>query len=642
MNSRPNRSKSKASGPGARASRPERYVGKMGRSQAVTTFGVGSIYELRTFRNGKATLHSVMIAGLDAWDRFRNDMPIIREDILARVLRVDYFLAPPSQPERSWDESGAVIPAVRFPEVLYCENPKCARVGKVGTEFSEPALGGGPRCNVQKCGGKGVPFRFVVACHDKKDPRHPGHIDDFPYKEWAHREATICESPAIKLETRSERSGLGGLVLKCHACPAPGQSLEDIFFPGAIRDHCAGRRPWLNDAEDRCKRPLQVLQRGASNAYFAVTASAISIPPYSDRLFALVDRALNLALSTSIKSGRTSMEGAVDICRGVAGLDDPDVYSDKQIGDAIGVRLGMTQISLPRTEQEQRQQERNAIVQGRPETPDASDFVAVPVKDLGGFELLGSCFDRVVQLHRLREVRALRGFHRVDSGIGGDAYSMEVAPLSKKRLDWLPAIEVRGEGIYLELRREMVLAWQARPAVARRCALLAANLARACQENGWDIEPPSPQAILVHTFSHLLLKQLSLECGYSGASLRERLYVVDDTNAEGYAGVLIYTASPAADGTLGGLVRQGEPDRLQAMIQSTLESARWCSSDPLCGESKGQGVDALNLSACHACALVGETSCERRNLFLDRGFITGTTDSSDIGFFRDFLEGAGR
>jgi len=442
----------------------------------------------------------------------------------------------------------------------------------------------------------------------------------------------------VYLESKEKATGLASLILKCRNCAAPGQSLEEIFYSNALAGlRCSGERPWLRDSEQGCQRPLRVLQRGASNTYYAVTASALSIPPYSEKLFTLVGRVLTTSIVASLTSGRLDISNAVQICRSTPGLDDPDVYSEEQIREAIAVRSGMAEIALPKSEAEQRNQERNAIVQGRQETDEAADFVAVPVADLRDYPLLADYFDRIVQVHRLREVRALRGFQRVVATPAGDAYGVEVAPISKTKPKWLPAIEVRGEGIYLELRRGRILAWQEQPQVKRRYEMFVRNHARACIENDREQVPPTVQEILIHTFAHLVLKQLSLECGYSGSSLRERLYVQDGSDGSAYAGALIYTASSSADGTLGGLVGQGDPKRLAPMVEAALRSARWCSSDPLCGESKGQGVDALNLSACHACALVAETSCERRNLFLDRGLVVGTVDSPAAGFFAGLL-----
>jgi hypothetical protein len=635
--------KKKWSGPAAKrgavnkVAREKRMTGRMGRSQAVTTFGVGSIYELRTFRQGKATLHSVMVAGLDAWDRFRSDMQVVREDVLKKILGVDYFLAPPVEPDYPSDDSPA-LPAVRFPGVLYCD--RCGRVGRVGQEFTDLQFAG-PRCADANCTGRAIPFRFVVACYDKTgaDP-HPGHIDDFPYEYWAHRGGQRCDMPAVYLTGRPDATGLSGLILKCKSCKAPPQSMESIFGEGALAGlQCRGHRPWLFDREAGCGRPVRVLQRGASNTYFPVTVSALSIPPYSDRLFSLVGKALNQPLIDSIRQGHLPDAAILGLLRNVQGLNNPAVFTNEQVLEAARIVAGVSEISVPAGEAEQRDRERNALVTGRPEIGPEDEFVAVPLASLDGHPLLLGFFDRVVQVHRLREVRALRGFQRVEPNFSGDAFSIAVAPLSKRKLNWLPAMETRGEGIYLELNRERLLGWRSRPEVLARATRIGTNMDQAYQREGRAPPPhPSPTLILVHTVAHLLIKQLGLECGYSSNSLRERLYFAEHEDGSGYAGVLIYTASTSADGTLGGLVGQGDPKRLEPVLRGALQSARWCSSDPLCGESQGQGADALNLAACHACALVAETSCEKRNLFLDRGLVTGTLDNRSAAFFLSVLD----
>ena len=104
--------------------------------------------------------------------------------------------------------------------------------------------------------------------------------------------------------------------------------------------------------------------------------------------------------------------------------------------------------------------------------------------------------------------------------------------------------------------------------------------------------------------SHILMRQLCYECGYHASSIRERLYVSEER-----LGVLIYTADGDSEGSLGGLVRQGETQRITKTIRSSIERAAWCSNDPICSELPEHGVDGLNRAACHACSLVPETSC---------------------------------
>jgi len=103
------------------------------------------------------------------------------------------------------------------------------------------------------------------------------------------------------------------------------------------------------------------------------------------------------------------------------------------------------------------------------------------------------------------------------------------------------------------------------------------------------------------------------------------------------AGLLIYTASGDSEGTMGGLVRQGEQGRLENSIVRALRTAAWCSSDPVCSESSGQGPDSCNLAACHSCALLPETSCEEGNRLLDRVIVIGSPKEPALGFFLEYL-----
>jgi hypothetical protein len=139
--------------------------------------------------------------------------------------------------------------------------------------------------------------------------------------------------------------------------------------------------------------------------------------------------------------------------------------------------------------------------------------------------------------------------------------------------------------------------------------------------------------VLIHTFAHLIINQLSFDCGYGSSSIRERIYCEKTGNEHGMYGVLIYTASGDSEGSLGGLVRQGEHGRLEDTIISAIENARWCTSDPICIQSTGQGSESLNLAACHNCALLPETCCENGNRLLDRGVVVGTLVEPEIGFF---------
>jgi hypothetical protein len=623
-------------------------IGKVSRSQTVTTYGPGSLYELRTFKGG-AIANSVIVAGTHLWPQ--DEMQEISEPTLAASLGVDRFLMPPSAED---DDNPVSVPAYRFPEWLECN--ECHRIGHVNIHFDEE-IDAPPKCSASECNGYGVPTRLVVACHaGEKDTsgKTPGHIDNFPWTWWAHSRSgeNKCDSAEIYLEARGKKAGISGLVVECRAkkCGA-SRSLEGVFNKDALGNRgCTGYRPWLGSRKDdgvseECERPVRTLLRGASNIYFPVPASAISIPPLSSKLVQEIvvrGRPILNSLKQDNADGKI-IDREMYITLFQNGIPGFRRYDRDQIDMAIDILLKNAAAGGQKlTENQQKERERQALTHDSDTGQVDDDFEnkVVDDYDLQKAHLLKEYLQLLAKVHRLRDVRAIRGFQRIESSPVADSYSQVCAPLSKFSEDWLPAIETRGEGIYFELSKERLAEWEANKAVLAHIQPLVANFERYCEDRGIDVDMDfvAPGYLMIHTLSHLLIKQLSLECGYSSASIRERLFYGRNED-EQWCGVLLYTASGSADGTLGGLVRQGEPENLDKMMASSLENARWCSSDPLCIESSGQGVDALNLAACHACSLVSETSCEQRNLLLDRALLVGTPDQPEIGFFHDFLYG---
>lgn len=247
--------------------------------------------------------------------------------------------------------------------------------------------------------------------------------------------------------------------------------------------------------------------------------------------------------------------------------------------------------------------------------------------------LIRTSFDRISLLHKLRETRVFRGYSRIFSD-GSLTTEERWNLIATKRKNWLPAIIVRGEGIFLRFKNSALTVWENAYGGFHRSRLdqlnqQLAELRKRRHQEGFVV---TPRYVLLHTFAHMLINQLVFECGYGTASLRERIYCSEGES--GMAGVLIYTAAGDSEGTMGGLVRMGQPHLLDTTIIRTLEKATWCSTDPVCIESRGQGPDNCNLAACHACALVPETSCEQQNRLLDRGVVIGTLTDPDAGFFR--------
>jgi len=193
---------------------------------------------------------------------------------------------------------------------------------------------------------------------------------------------------------------------------------------------------------------------------------------------------------------------------------------------------------------------------------------------------------------------------------------------------WLPALEVLGEGVFVRLDEEKLERWENSAFAQERAGRLRLAQEDVGERSLTAAMSVTPRSLVIHSLAHMLLDELSLSAGYPAASIRERVY-----DAEGQAGILIYTATADGAGSLGGLAAQSHGERMGDTVARAVRRARWCTSDPICSESTGSGVGGLNLAACHACLLVPETSCERFNLVLDRASVVGFPDRPAVGLF---------
>jgi Domain of unknown function (DUF1998) len=572
-------------------------LGSVRRSQVVTTYGPGALIAVDD--------ESFMVAGIDRWDVV--DADTIAERRLEQQLRVHALYLPPSETESFRSTRG--LPVIRFPLMHSC--PECRRLDwfwKLSADDKNVCA---------RCDRPLVPSRFVIACAS-------GHIDDFPYSRWVHEGRTPDGDHRLELTTRGASASLRDILITC-SCDAR-RSLDGAFDRRRIAEvtRCQGRRPWLGDQEE-CGSGVRTLQRGASNVWFSSVRSALSIPPWSDGVFQLIERYWLMLKSV------TDPDMLKNILTGMGAALTAHGYDVDELVRAVLARQAEEAGEVP-ADAKTKAQEYDALLAGRAESDQNQQFVAEPFDppaDLAPF------IEHVVAVPRLREVRALLGFTRLQPSSPDAGDASREAPLSRGDIPWLPAIEVRGEGVFLVLGRGRLAQWEQQPEVIARCATLDRNNAlRAAERRLADPEPIAPRFVLVHSLAHALIEQMSLDAGYPAASLRERLYVSDDM-----AGLLIYTATSDSAGSLGGLIAQTRPDRLASLVLEALGRAAWCSADPVCIESTGSGADGLNLAACHACSLLPETSCEEKNTLLDRGLLIGTPEHPDIGYLSDLVRG---
>lgn len=584
---------------------PMNDLGKMRRSQILFNAGPGAIVDFRT-QKGPV---SVVCLGLEQYP----PGPAIHEARLEKRLGITELRAPPAALD---GHPAQPMPAQRFPRWMQC--PKCDLFQHElawGREAGEATM----YCT--DCSGQSekkvyvIPAPFVTACE-------MGHLDDFPWVLWVTHHPTCQRKDRYTL--RAERAGgLAGLILRCLDCGG-AEPMEGCFKPDALKQFgpCPGSRPWLPDAPpETCHAggdgERKTLQRGASNIYFPVIVSALDIPPWSDGLQQKLKR----------------------------DWDRITKFDDDQLRDflksiRVASQMGMSEEELYREVLLRKRRLHGASDEDLriDEYKQLCADVALPRDEKTEFEIraeqvpaeIRPWIRRLVRVLRLREVRALRAFTRVRSpDPETPGYRPTWASLSVSETNWLPGIEVRGEGIFIELDPDRVASWSARLAARAR------DIEQAWFAD-WGRRHPkvpaprdvSPKILLVHSLAHAVIRELSIECGYSAASLRERLYVQDDA-----CGFLVYTAAPDSDGTLGGLARQGKATRFVSALTGALAAQRWCASDPLCIADRHSFSDSAIGAACHSCLFVSETSCEEFNRLLDRQALIGAPTDPSVGYF---------
>jgi hypothetical protein len=600
------------------------------RSALISPWGVGAIVP---FPNDE----SLMIAGLDRWQYKYEDEFIIRDERLERRLGVKQLRLPPDYRERSAG-SGNVklkIPAVRFPRWHYC--PYCGTMEKSTFYQRQPLCSKyqwpkGRNCDLKtRYSRLLIPERFIVVCPE-------GHIDDFPVAEWIHRDKPYnIDTCRIRRSTGGPSGSLAGIWYRC-SCGA-SRNLANITASNSLSQinyKCKGSMPWLGieqSEEGSCGKTgadVRVLLRGATNVWFSDTRSSILIPSYDFNTKEVVDQIADKILdlvNTSRVNGELNHALIAEFAK-IHRVDADELH--RALIRLIQSTDGEVVEDTEMTDDEYRLAEYNVLIKNS--GSDKQEFHSINYSINEYDKIIRPYFDSITLIPKLRETRAFVGFSRLSPSQA--TVTAQRRKLSKETLDWLPAVVVYGEGIFFKFNKEKLNHWASQESVRKRVKSLNESYSKSIF--GREIKGElRPEYVLIHTFAHLLINQLSFECGYGSSSLRERIYCESSDDKLGMYGVLIYTASGDSEGSLGGLVRQGSAGFIEDTILAVMKNAMWCTSDPICIQSSGQGPETLNLAACHNCALLPETSCEKGNRLLDRGLLIGTL-SDDLGYFSEF------
>lgn len=598
------------------------------------TGGVGATIDLPNF--------TVLVRGLDDW---RYDYPY-EKLVEPRLLAAAQAILGPSVAELrpapwlpgiddnpSGDAARVGVPVTPFPQWLRCTacdelGPYHASIwGFVNDAPRRPdrAYFHHARCPTRRNRPLAVPARFLLACT-------AGHLDDFPYRHFLHHggECPVAEQPRLLM--RDFGGNLGANVqLECAAGCGARRNISQALGQGGRLNlpRCRGRHPHLQTfAPGGCDQEARMLVAGASNQWFPQTLAALVVPkPSAGRLEAEVERHWD-TLGTVTHPSVLPTLWTIPTFVALREWPDEQVWVEierrRSAAQATPTTSGYPDLRTPEWQ-----------ILSAEQIPEPSVDFTMRRDPAGVPGSLRGLFSDVVAVERLREVRALVGFTRLDAPDPDDPDLVTRVRLARgDRPSWVPASEVRGEGIFLRVDEPMIAAWveeveESNQMRAHWEAFKRFRTNRYSDRLPGDFDPgygwPGARFIALHTLSHLLIRTIALECGYSAASLSERIYAAGGDDPR--AGILIYTAVPDAEGTLGGLVSLAEPADLERLVRRALTDARRCSSDPLCAERlPHHQADFLHGAACHVCLFVSETTCERGNRFLDRRFVVPVDD----------------
>jgi hypothetical protein len=592
-----------------------RPPGQIRLSQVVSTFGPGALVDLPK--------HAVLIGGLDHWLSKGDE---VHERRLVEKLRrhldapgLKLHNPPPASDDPLAPKSGIV--AWQFPEWFITQNVlRGDGLWRSRALVHQRALVRGEYDDEDRKKHPVVPVRFVRAC------RH-GHIGDIDWRAFVHQGARQC-SRQLWFDERGATGDINEISIRCE-CSQQRPLVHATQPERRALGTCDGARPWLGPhARTDCSEPNRLLVRAASNSYFPRVMSVISLPDRDESLEKAVSQVWQyLEYAESAADVRHERKKAVV----KAALEG---YGDEEVFRAVEARKGLGGEAAPK---KVKQAEIEVLASCKDEVgedkPDG-DFYArnLPRSEWAG--PLTESLESVVLVHRLREVAALVEFTRFEAAtpdIDGELQAgVQAAPLAQE-VSWLPAVENRGEGVFLGFKKAAVEQWLDRPEVQERGRRLEEGF------RGWLGEHreskrkfPGAAYVMLHSLSHLLITAAALECGYPASSIRERVYA-----GEGGYGILLYTGSSDAEGTLGGLVEAGR--QIGRHLRAAVELGRLCSNDPVCAQHDPPNPHERRFlagAACHGCVLIAETSCEQYNDFLDRALVVPTVENLGAEFFR--------
>lgn len=572
----------------------EKKIGEIRPNQLITTYGPGSIMD--------AVNDSLTVLDLSYWTEKGFEINDLR---LANYLQVQKLYSPKAGGKED-------IPVVSFPYMHVCTKSDCRAIFDIREHFNIDMYRdtqGQVKC--PHCGWDAFPARFITICED-------GHMDDFPWRWWCHHGETSCKQ-TIRLKSTGKTSSLAELVVECD-CGEKRSMMGAMSKENFSGLRCSGNHPHRPGAKcSSCGKPVIPSQRGASNVYFSVTRNAISIPPWTNPINDVMS-ANRAAIELVAKMGKPGLDLAYQ-----------QYFSERFTREEFDEAYERLSEDIKEFT-ELKEMEYMAIIHHEDVKyqHDVKYFKAEEVNLLAG---LKKYISRVIKIHRLREVRVLTGFTRLEAAEPDVEDGPRICKLKSAQGEkWLPAVAVNGEGIFIELNCDSIAEWMKIPQVEARSKKYEECYGQYCEAKGWEhYKKRNAEYVLLHTLSHMLIKEMALVSGYSSAALSERIY-----SNENMCGLLIFTGAADKEGSLGGLVEQGGMDKFIPLLTKALENGLTCTTDPECF-MKNPTSERLNGAACHSCTMISETACECGNRLLDRAFVVPIPEHEEMAYFRGLV-----
>ena len=634
-------------------------IGSIRPSQLITSFGPGSLVNLEH--------DTVMILGLQFWPSDSNEKKFFKRvshPYLARQLEKNYFKMP-----ISGDKSA--IPCISFPQWAVCQ--ECHRLQK---HPSITNTKNGFFCKYCKSDLPLFHSTFVQICDN-------GHIQEFPWERWAHLNEQIgatgrkqCtkgddEKPKLEFVTTKKGISLSNYKVKCLHCDASrtmtGATDRKKFRQLGFTE-CYKSQPWLNRNDEKpCGEDIYGVQVNSSSVYYPSTVTSLLIPNWIHDVDEILDENYGANYNT-IRADRKYGKS----------FDAIMEYNKDGMFKKV-LETNTKEVVIKRLELRYESANLEISTEGEALDQEFDNFSDVDIRTIKGplhdkkvdiepmiidssSSLNNYGIESLKKFHRLVSIQVLRGFTR---GTPPDPYATEDQMRKKnpfrkissglqkncetgelEQIDWLPAVETRGEGIFFKFDETCLHNWEKRPNVIERFNVIVDSYAENIDAQDRSEKQSvlkrfsSPRYLLLHTFAHMLIREIADYAGYHEASLKERIYSTSGKTMRN--GIMIYTSSSSSEGSLGGLVRLGDVKKFEEIVENTVKKSNSCSRDPLCGETnpviaqnnKIRSGTQLFGSSCYSCTLLPETSCQNFNNLLDRWML----QDPENGFFRSQID----